>query len=458
MILQANALKIPLEDRSVHCCVTSPPYWALRDYGTATWEGGDEGCDHVEVMSLKRDCSGGVGSAGRDKGTRGEQPNTSSSKIQYRDNCAKCGAKRIDNQLGLEATPEEYLTNMVQVFREVWRVMRDDGVLWLNMGDSYASGEIGRHGWVDREKTNDKKWQDVKRQSAKLSTGLKQKDLCMMPARLAIALQADGWYLRSMIPWVKRNPMPESCTDRPTTAIEYVFLLTKKANYFYDAEAVRQPHIYPNDTDRPQRTNRADKQNLTKGHLEYSDGVRRLNPSGRNRRNSDWFFDSWQGLVSDDEGDPMALVVNTYSYKEAHFATFGPKLVVPMIKAGTSEKGCCVECGAPWERVVEKSGGTTGKSWHDHSDDLGTGMSQTGKAELERNGGEYQTKTTGWQPTCTHNKAETKPCVVLDIFGGSGTVKDVAERLGRKAIVMDLSYEYCQLAKKRCVSDQMSLL
>jgi site-specific DNA-methyltransferase (adenine-specific) len=170
----------------------------------------------------------------------------------YKALCPKCGARRIDSQLGLEATPEEYIVKMVAVFRAVGRVLRDDGTLWVNMGDSYAStgsngfdGEVKQYlGSDGKPGTNCTSWSGQKRSQKTARTavsGLKPKDLCMMPARLALALQADGWYLRSEIVWHKPNPMPESVTDRPTKAHEMIYLLAKQERYFYDAEAIREP-------------------------------------------------------------------------------------------------------------------------------------------------------------------------------------------------------------------------
>ena len=188
---------------SVQCVVTSPPYYGLRDYGTAQWDGGDAACDHAQKRSmgattLRLDGREHLGAYDGEKATQIGTP--------YRATCGKCGAVRVDRQIGLEATPAEYLVTMVAVFREVRRVMRPDAVAFVNMGDSYSD-----------------------------------KQLLMMPARLALALQADGWYIRSDIIWHKPSPMPESVTDRPTSAHEHVFLLTKSARYFYDADAVRSP-------------------------------------------------------------------------------------------------------------------------------------------------------------------------------------------------------------------------
>src|SRR5258708_33581828 len=203
-------------------CVTSPPYWGLRDYGTARWDGGDTSCAHTGVrLPGPQDKSTSNGGSSRDP-------------ISW--DCRKCGARRVDAQIGLEATPEEFVATMVAVFREVKRVLRDDGTLWLNFGDSYNSATAagrtittaGKHGY----------WTNPAIEKRIDFPGLKPKDLCGMPWRVAFALQADGWYLRSDIIWAKPNPMPESVTDRCTKAHEYLFLLSKRERYYFDQEAI----------------------------------------------------------------------------------------------------------------------------------------------------------------------------------------------------------------------------
>ena len=182
MLIQADAMSLPLDDQSVQCCVTSPPYWGLRDYG-------------------------------------------------------------VDGQLGLESTPEEYVANMVAVFREVRRVLKDDGTLWLNLGDSYANTGGMTGGTNSKEGSNSRASRMFTCGYRALSPGLKPKDLVGIPWRVAFALQADGWWLRSDIIWSKPNPMPESITDRPTKAHEYIFLLSKSARYYFDADAISEPSI-----------------------------------------------------------------------------------------------------------------------------------------------------------------------------------------------------------------------
>lgn len=223
-----------LPDESVHCVVTSPPYWGLRDYGTAKWESGDPGCDHVAGMArqdTQRETPEGHGGSFR------------GGEIQFRTLCNKCGARRIDSQIGLEATPAEFIEQMVAVFRQVRRVLRSDGVCFINMGDSYFGG--GRGGNPEdspyrKQATNAGSLIDPPKWSQAASFGLKPKDLCGMPWRLAFALQADGWWLRQDIIWSKKNCMPESVIDRCCKSHEYLFLLTKSARYYFDNIAIAE--------------------------------------------------------------------------------------------------------------------------------------------------------------------------------------------------------------------------
>jgi len=219
-----------LPEQSVHCCVTSPPYFGLRDYGTATWDGGHADCGHIAPALGGTGKETLVGTTAAGNGTRLQQ---------YRETCGKCGATRKDAQIGLEQTPAAYVAELVGVFREVRRVLRDDGAVWINLGDSYANdakwggSSGGKHVAALHGQTG------IGR--AKNETGLPAKNLIGIPWRVAFALQDDGWILRSDIIWAKPNPMPESVTDRPTKAHEYVFLLTKSPTYFYDAQAIAEP-------------------------------------------------------------------------------------------------------------------------------------------------------------------------------------------------------------------------
>ncbi|KKM16150.1 hypothetical protein LCGC14_1688780 [marine sediment metagenome] len=377
-----NTMKL-WPDGCVHCCVTSPPYWALRDYGT-------------------------------------------------------------EGQLGLEKTPEEYIEKMVAVFQEVKRVLRDDGTLWLNMGDSYATRAYSDSHTFDPKyggRNRTRGYPNRQKQS-----GLKHKDLCGMPWRLAFALQADGWYLRQDIIWHKPNPMPESVRDRCTKAHEYIFLMSKKPRYYYDAEAIKEESVSD-----------FGKGATGRGQQEYAKA------SGINS-NPQQDHSGWMGGDGNTRNKRSVWTITPKPYSEAHFATFPPDLVEPCIKAGTSEKGCCPACGAPWVRMrAPNKGGTTGNSWHDHSDDMGKGNAK------KQSGAEFQTyeagATIGWQPTCKHGTEVTEsilpgtltihnkpvPCVVLDPFMGSGTVAEVAYSLNRHYLGCDISGEYIELINKRMV-------
>ena len=220
-----------IPDDSIQSCITSPPYWGLRDYGTASWDGGDPLCDHLgKPMATKANIN-------RNCGTGNDVKNATAREF-YKDICGKCGATRVDSQLGLEQTPDEYVAQMVAVFREVRRVLKDDGVLWLNLGDSYSGsgkGPAGNLGAKHNERHLEHK------HSAIVPDGLKPKDLVGIPWRVAFALQADGWWLRQDIIWHKPNPMPESVTDRCTKSHEYLFMLTKSAKYYFDNEAIKEP-------------------------------------------------------------------------------------------------------------------------------------------------------------------------------------------------------------------------
>ena len=530
-----------LPDESVHCVVTSPPYWGLRDYGT-------------------------------------------------------------DGQMGLEPTLAEHLDVMVKVFEEVRRVLRPDGTLWLNYGSAYAtsgsassygisdkalrdyrengypseslcggcrdtssirtshSGDLherglagepyaqiqgrkelerahpatldfsrppssqralcdsrGRHKEPSAQATSageprqssgarslqplqvGKRMECSQKVSASLSESetfygdvpecdrrldadvempcctessakpfgervlriqcisgycsrcgawsddlrsniidpqrtaavFKAKDEMMLPNRLAIALQEAGWFVRSEIIWSKMNPMPESATDRPTSAHEKIFLLTKKARYFYDADAVRE--------------HQADTEH-TRSRYQYapSEAPKHDGDVNSNRTSKDFA----QHFGTGSRNLRNVWTIATAPYSEAHFATFPPALAEKCIKAGTSAKGCCSECGAPWVRETDKTLVVTRPGLKESQKGLDKSSSwggyQNGRSAVE---------TTGWLPSCKCN-AEIIPCTVLDIFGGAGTTGLVADRLQRNAILIELNPEYAAMARKRIDQDR----
>ncbi len=366
-----------------------------------------------------------------------------------------------NGQMGLEPTLEEYIGKMTAVFREVRRVLKDTGTLWLNMGDAYNSGsQFNQHssGLGDAKRYSEGARGDWPGHR-KIMPGLKPKDLIGQPWRLAFALQADGWYLRSDIIWAKPNPMPESVTDRPTKSHEYVFLMSKKAQYFYDAEAVREDST----TTRPELLEFGERPDIGySGHM--NDRRRAKKPDGWDNGNGG------HGKIHRDgreKGAPADIrhgrnkrtvwTIATQSYPEAHFATFPEKLVEPCIRAGTSERGYCAGCGLPWVRVVERGEPEPSQDWNTkHGDDPRMATRPKGKsgkthAEWKANNPD---KFVGWQPTCSCS-ADIVPGLVLDPFMGSGTVALVAKKLDRNYLGIELNVEYIELANKRL--QQMAL-
>jgi len=327
VIITGDCLEVmkTLENKSVQTCITSPPYWGLRDYGTATWDGGDSSCNHVDDVALaerlrqkKSMISVGERTDGSTR-TRVHDEQIGNT-VQHRDVCPKCGAKRIDAQLGLENTPEEYVAKMVEVFREVRRVLRDDGTLWLNLGDSYgAVGGDTHSGFNSRYSgtglDGGKQAATGKNAQAagarEVNTGLRPKNLIGIPWRVAFALQSDGWYLRQDIIWHKPNPMPESVTDRCTKSHEYIFLMSKSQKYYFDAGAIAEPAAWERwgdqTVDKPQQGTAKWIGNKSKDELQER--------TTKNKR-SVW-------------------TVSTRPFKEAHFATFPPQLIEPCVKAGS---------------------------------------------------------------------------------------------------------------------------
>jgi DNA modification methylase len=336
---------------SVHCCVTSPPYYGLRDYGIA-------------------------------------------------------------GQLGLESSPAEYVAVMVEVFREVRRVLRADATCWVNLGDGYAN-----------------------------------KQLLGMPWLLAFALRDDGWYLRSEITWGKKAPMPESVTDRPTQATEKVFLLSKSARYFYDAEAVME-----------QRTEFA-----IEHEKKYSSLPRKTRQENANRKDGgDSVFQAGFANLNGGRNMRNFWLLGPEPFPEAHFATFPSEIPRRAILAGTSERGVCPKCGAPWERVVEKSGatrkGNTASGWRESG-------ARSDNSAVDRLG-EVWVETLGWLPTCAcmPPAVETPgvaaggrympvPATVLDPFLGAGTTGLVADQLQRHCIGIELNPAYAAMAERRIYDD-----
>jgi DNA modification methylase len=301
-----------LPDACVNLVVTSPPYFGLRDYGTASWDGGDPACDHSMGNQVQDNKAPGAISTG-------VRPGADTSK------CRKCGARRIDQQIGLEATPAAYVARMVDVFREVKRVLRPDGNVYVNLGDSYINhpaSAVNRNGMSGslnngaadfpcREGTRG----DQKRTG--IPPGLKVKDLAGVPWRFAIAMQDDGWYLREDIVWQKPNPMPESVRDRCTRSHEYIFHFTKSPRYWYDAQAVAEPSSGVSGGGFSEKVARA----------QPAHGAMRLErpiDTGLRNRRSVW-------------------TINPANFREAHFATFPEDIPEICIKAACPEGGVVLD-------------------------------------------------------------------------------------------------------------------
>jgi len=313
VIINANALAIPLAAKSVHTIVTSPPYYGLRDYGTAKWEGGNPNCDHNPQKP--------------DGGDRSDRTLPLGRGGVYHTVCGKCGAIRIDEQIGLEQTPDAYVANLVAVFRECKRILRDDGTLWVNIGDSYATSPAGnktpsgfsqtggkREGKLSEYNTQVKGWGDAK-----------QKDLIGIPWMLAFALRADGWYLRQDIIWAKPNPMPESVKDRCTKSHEYIFLLSKSAKYYYDNEAVKEIAVEGSDMGVLRSKCHTDGEFVT----WHNPNIKKRQDAGIDSRTAGNGFRNKRDV----------WIVTTKPYKGAHYATFNPELITPCILAGAPEGG-----------------------------------------------------------------------------------------------------------------------
>jgi DNA modification methylase len=374
--------------------------------------------------------------------------------------CGRCGAWR--GELGLEPGPALYIEHIVEVFREVRRVLRSDGTLFLNLGDSYA-GSWGAQGRRVTE-SDEPSWHSsqIKNHPKRAShTGtirgfnLKPKDLMMMPARIALALQADGWWIRSEITWAKRAPMPESVRDRPTSATEKVFLLTKSERYFWDAVAVQEESVSDHDSGngfkREARLSYADA-NGPRGNDQQWRASRPSVPKGR-------FGGKWADTdqpafraVMQKRNMRNWWLLGPEPYPDAHFAVFPSEIPRRAILAGTSEKGVCPACGAPWVRVVDKRRTRDGEpltgSWP-----VNNGGQRIGASGVGHWRDRVETTEIGWSSSCSCPAADPVPATVLDCFAGSGTSLVVADRLGRNAVGVELNPTFTEMARKRLIKD-----
>tara|TARA_R100001594_G_scaffold2708_3_gene10641 strand:- start:500 stop:1630 length:1131 start_codon:yes stop_codon:yes gene_type:complete len=372
--------------------VTSPPYWGLRDYGS-------------------------------------------------------------EGQLGLEETPDEYIDKMVEVFREVKRVLRKDGTLWLNLGDSYAGSNSTKDAVIDKDSLSYKAGHfrgGVSKSVNSKVEGLKPKDLVGIPWRLALALQADGWWLRSDIIWSKPNPMPEPVKDRLTKSHEYIFLLTKSKTYYYDHEAIKEPYSESS----IERINQVTFESQTGGDKDHG----KVSVHSKNTNSIRGTLEKFKENLGSGRNRRSVWDITVKSYSGAHFATFPEEIPELCIKAGTSEGGCCLECGTPYNRIVEKgekvsSEDYKGKGKKDYASALAENPSDVKRRTLESM---RQVIYKGWEAGCDCEGVKIS-CTVLDPFAGSGTTCAVASRLGRDSIGIELNEEYLKLARKRCKIESESL-
>lgn len=375
-VVQSDVIEFlsSLPDGCVHTCVTSPPYFQLRDYGVA-------------------------------------------------------------GQIGLEATPEAFIAALVKVFREVRRVLHPAGTFWLNIADSYnTSDKWGGGGGNTGKQTIAEggvvpSWEVTRKRKPKID-GVKPKDLIGVPWMLAFALRADGWYLRQDVIWHKPSPMPSSVKDRCTTAHEYLFLLSKEPRYYFDSEAISEPAVS------------AGKPIPRTGG--WADGPGSHSAIDHNQSGRQSGYRKTGELCGETRAKRSVWRVASKPFKGAHFATFPPDLVRPCIRAGSSERGCCPSCFAPWERITDRRRRATRP---------GTASKVTGDSLTDGNRDPQRhvttTTTIGWRPTCCCEAGEPIPCLILDPFGGSGTTVAVANEEGRHGIACDLNPDYVALAHER---------
>lgn len=433
-----------LPERSIHCCVTSPPYLGLRDYKLppTNW-GGSAECPHEwGGGSVRRaGVSGGTQASGLRYGGAGSSPDgvartVAAASVPSTTSafCSLCGAWR--GSLGLEPDVNLYVAHVVEVFREAWRVLRDDGCAFVNLGDSYASAGCAGPQGASGQRFGRRHTQEPLLRARAGGCGPKPKSLYGVPWRVALALEEDGWYLRSEIIWNKPAPMPESVRDRPTRSHEHIFLLAKQPRYFYDADAVRE-------TDKGADHARA----VLAGQpsLEPSGG---LAPKRSGLRTASGRDGAGRNLRTVWEIGPEPC-------PEAHFATFPSAIPRTCILAGTSAAGCCPACGAPYARVVTRkfrpqADVSPERSVRGNGQTKGLDSSNRWQGSQR---GTTTTETSGWRPTCKCVGAgDPVPCTVLDPLMGTGRTGLAALELGRSFVGIDLSQIYLETIARPAIA------
>ncbi len=471
-----------MPDECIDMIICSPPYWGLRDYGIEQIFGGDPDCEHEwgnqlshpkqEKRTIKqlRSSSGLSWNRGENASIFKWQEYSPKNQGNF---CLKCQAWK--GQLGLEPTPEMYIEHLTEIFNEAKRVLKKEATLWLNIGDTYggSGGAGGDYNIGGLREEQPKYKQPIK---------IMPKCLLMIPERVSWSLIQNGWILRNKIIWFKPNSMPSSVKDRFSNRWEHVFLFSKCKKYYFDLDAVREPHKYDGRKD-----------TLYKGgpkDMQIGKHERWPNPAGKNpgdvinverkwdevpgqitqsiaRDHGGWYRKDGSPIVDFDKGKNPGdfFEINTQPFPEAHFAVFPEKLCEKPIKAGCPEQ-VCRKCGKARVRIVERTGypdpenniDNQGrrKSSGEIATDTGRRKTLSGKkhADFKR---EHPDKFLGWT-SCDCN-ADFEGGIVLDPFAGAGTVGVVAKKLGRRFILIDIKKEYCEMAEKRIaqVGHQMEL-
>ena len=388
-ILQGSCIdKIKeLEDNSIDCVVSSPPYFGLRDYG-------------------------------------------------------------VDAQFGLEKTYHDYLANTVKVFETFKPKLKDTATIWWNVGDSYSSG-------LRKSTTNQslRGGKDYGVTRTPVQNGIKEKDLLMIPNRVAIALQDAGWYIRSEIIWHKPNPMPESVRDRPTSCHEKIWLITKNKKYYYDSDAIKEPitdstaiRLLQKNIDNQKGSTRAHAGRKTNGPMKAM-GRKKFD---KNMGGSETSFVNHSGykkadgsyMINPTRNKRNVWTITTKPFRGAHFATFPKDLIEPCIKAGCPEK-VCVKCGKPQVKEFYRNKSTLPVKRNKRDGDGDRAVGGVYQKWLEENPLQIKIK-----PSCDCN-ADFKSGVVLDPFAGAGTTGIVAAINNRNAVLIELNSEYIKLAEDR---------
>jgi DNA modification methylase len=441
-----------LPKESVQVCVTSPPYFGLRNYGTnpQVW-GGVAGCDHSwgEEQPGQRQRWGDPETLSeKQKSNKGAADNVAALERKAGRFCQKCGA--WFGELGGESDPLLYIAHLVDVFREVRRVLRPDGVLFLNLGDSMCSngGSHTTHGKNTALKGTKVHIQNETRGPAPNGC-FKAKDRMLIPHRTAIALQEDGWYVRMDVVWRKITGMPSSVQDNVSPIHEYIFILTRQERYFWDRYAVLQPYASSTEAEKRRTyTGRSQKDYDGNGVQDTHEVGKRIVASleendGANLK-SVWYF-----------GTPNFLA-SKYGVTDAeHFASYPPELPTICILAATSEYGACKNCGAPYKRLVEQESVSTRNPQSKKYAQIDGNENGTVHRDVESLAhrsiavNHYH----GWQKTCKCETSLVRPCVCLDPFGGTGTTGAVAVRLGRDAILCELGDGSVRIAQARVKSE-----